>query len=153
MPLHKAARVTIAADVPEAQRARACLAKVAANGTLGWAGGKWENGAVAGSGRDFGVFCVVADTVRPTISMNFPEGADLTGSAGFTVTAKDNFSGIADFRGTIDGEWVIFERRASRGEFIHRFDRSRLASGTHTLEFRVRDGVGNVTVIKRTFKN
>ncbi len=96
---------------------------------------------------------MVVDDTPPVARSNFADGADLSKSSGFTLTATDNFSGIADFRGTIDGQWIIFERTASRGQFFHRFDLERLAPDTtHTLEFTVRDGAGNRTTIKRTFK-
>jgi murein DD-endopeptidase MepM/ murein hydrolase activator NlpD len=161
-PLHSAMRIGIAAEIPEAKRSRACLAKVSDNGSLSFAGGKWVNenytggawagGGVNGSTRDFGTFCVVVDTVAPTVRASFAEGADLSKTATVTITATDNFSGLASFSGTIDGEWIIFERSASRGQFIHRFDTERLVGdSTHTLEFTCRDGVGNSTTLKRTF--
>ncbi len=151
-PLHRAMKISIAADVPPSLRGRACLAKVADNGRLAWAGGRYENGSVTGSLRDFGTYCVVADATPPTIKSSFADGADLSKTSSVTFTASDNFSGIADFTGSIDGNWVIFERTASRGQFTHTFDSTRLQSpGVHTFEFRVRDGVGNTTTWRGTF--
>jgi hypothetical protein len=152
LPLHAAMRLEITSDLPEAVRSRACLARVSPSGTLSYAGGRWSNGGVNGTSRDFGTFCVVADRVAPTVRASFAEGADLGGSSRVTLTASDNFSGIANFSGTIDGEWIIFERNASRGQFVHRFDVERLTPGTtHTLEFTCRDGAGNTTTLHRTF--
>jgi hypothetical protein len=86
------------------------------------------------------------------VRASFAEGADLSKTSAITITATDNFSGLASFSGTIDGEWIIFERNASRGQFVHRFDPSRLTAGrTHTLEFTCRDGVGNTTTLRRMF--
>jgi murein DD-endopeptidase MepM/ murein hydrolase activator NlpD len=161
-PLHSAMRVCIAADVSEDVRSRACLARVSDSGALSYAGGKWVSGnydlgawgggGVNGSSRDFGTFCVVVDAEPPTVRASFTAGADLSKSSSVTITATDNFSGIASFTGTIDGEWIIFERDASRGRFVHRFDAERMATGrTHTLEFTCRDGVGNSTTLRRTF--
>jgi murein DD-endopeptidase MepM/ murein hydrolase activator NlpD len=160
--LHSAMRIGIGAEIPENIRPKACLAKVADNGSLSYAGGKWVSGSytggawagggVNGTTRDFGTYCVVADTVAPTVRVSFASGGDLSKTASVTITATDNFSGIASFSGTIDGEWIIFERHASRGQFVHKFDSERLATGrTHTLEFICRDGVGNRTVLSRTF--
>lgn len=152
LPLQKAMKIAVAADVPASLRSRACLAKVSDKGGLAWAGGRYENGIVNGSVRDFGVYCVVADAKPPVIKSSFNHGADLSKTASVTFTASDNFSGIADFTGSIDGEWVIFERTASRGLFTHKFDLERLETGKdHTFEFRVRDGVGNVTTWRGTF--
>jgi hypothetical protein len=151
-PLHAAMRLGIAVDLPEVQRRRACIAKVGTNGVLSYVGGKWSNGSVNGSSRDFGVFCVVADTAAPRVRSSLAEGADLTKASGFTVTASDNFSGLASFAGSIDGEWIIFERNAARGEFIHRFDAQKLQTGRkHSLEFTATDGAGNSATLRRTF--
>lgn len=153
MPLQKAMRYTIiATEIPESVRAKACLAKVSTAGALTYAGGTYKDGAVSGTTRDLGTFCIVADRAAPTVRVSFEEGANLSNSTGVTLTATDNFSGISHFTGTIDGEWMIFERAASRGQFVHRFDTERLETGrTHTLVFTVRDGVGNETVTRRTF--
>jgi hypothetical protein len=162
MPLHSAMRIGITADIPEAMRSRACLARVADNGSLSYAGGVWVDGSytggvwapgcVNGSSRDFGTFCVVVDAAPPTVRASFAEGADLSRTASVTITATDNFSGLGSFSGTLDGEWIIFERNASRGQFVHRFDTSRLTTGrTHTFEFTCRDGAGNQTILRRTF--
>jgi hypothetical protein len=152
-PLHSAMRIDIAAELPASLRRGACLARVSDSGGLSYAGGSWSNGGVNGTSRDFGTFCVVADAVKPAVRASFAEGADLSRTASVTLTATDNFSGIASFSGSIDGEWIIFERRASHGQYIHTFDTERLATGgTHTLEFTVRDGVGNQTTLRRTFR-
>ncbi len=151
-PLHRPMRLGIAADIPENLRRRACLAKVSDNGALSYAGGTWSNGSVNGTARDFGTFCVVADTIPPVVKASFKQGADLSGTSTITLTATDNFSGVSYFTGTIDGEWIIFERNASRGQYVHRFDPARLQTGrTHTLEFTVRDGAGNSTTFKSSF--
>ncbi|MDR2882164.1 MAG: M23 family metallopeptidase [Alistipes sp.] len=153
-PLHSAMRIGIAAaDLPATLRPRAGLASISAAGNLSWAGGTWSNGSVNGTARDFGTFCVVADAVAPTVRASFADGADLSRTAGITLTATDNFSGIASYTGSIDGEWIIFERQASRGQYIHTFDTERLrAGGSHTLEFTVRDGAGNTATLRRTFR-
>jgi hypothetical protein len=151
-PLHSAMRIDITADIPPSLRPHARLAKVSDQGRLSDAGGGWSNGSVNGSSRDFGTFCVVVDEVPPQVSASFSEGADLSKTSSITLTATDNFSGVSSFSGTIDGEWIIFEREASRGRFIHRFDAERLAAGrSHTLEFTCRDGAGNTTTFRRAF--
>ncbi len=152
-PLHSAMKLGISApEIPENQRHHACLARVADNGTLSYAGGAWSNGSVNGTSRDFGTFCVVVDATPPTVRASFADAADLTRTESITITSTDNFSGISSFSGTIDGEWIIFERSASHGRFTHRFDLERLQVGrTHTLEFTTRDGAGNRTVWRGTF--
>lgn len=152
MPLHKSMVAGIEAPVPEELRRGACIARVADNGTLSYLGGSWNDGAVKVSTRDFGTFCVVSDTIPPVIRSSFADGADLSKTRTVTFTATDNFSGIADFTASIDGQWVIFERDASAGKFHHTFDMSLLEPGrSHTFEMRVRDGAGNAATWTGTF--
>ncbi len=152
-PLNSAMRLAIAAvDLPSEQRSGACLASVSAAGNLSYAGGTWSGGSVNGSSRDMGTFCVVVDSTAPLLRASFAAGADLSRAASVTITATDNFSGIASFTGSIDGEWIPFERHASRGQYVHTFDAERLRTGgNHTLEFTARDGAGNTTTLRRTF--
>lgn len=151
-PLHKPMKVALEASVPPELRARACLAKVSDNGKLSYAGGKYEDNAVKCSVRDFGTFCVVADTVPPTLKASFADGADLSKTRTVSFTASDNFSGIGYFTGSIDGEWVIFERDSSGSRFEHTFDMAKLQPGRkHVFEFTVRDGAGNSSTCALNF--
>lgn len=152
-PLHKSMKLAVEAEIPATLRHRACLAKVSDDGRMSYAGGKWDDGAVKGSARDFGTFCAVADTLPPTIKSSFADGSDLSKTRTVTFTATDNFSGIASYSGTIDGEWVIFERQANKGQYIHTFDREKLAAGSeHTFVFTVRDGAGNTSEWRGVFE-
>lgn len=152
MPLHRSMRVAITADIPERLRPHARLARVSDAGALSFAGGSYSNGTVGGTSRDFGTFCVVVDTIPPVVKPSFGPGADLSGSSSVTITATDNFSGIAYYTGSIDGEWIIFERNASGGRYVHRFDAEKLQTGrTHTFEFSARDNSGNTTLWRGTF--
>jgi murein DD-endopeptidase MepM/ murein hydrolase activator NlpD len=152
LPLQKAMTLSIAADIPDHLSSRASIAKVSDNGVLTYVGGSCIDRTVSSTTRDMGTFCVVADVTAPIVKVSFADGDNLVARTSITLTATDNFSGIAHFTGTIDGQWIIFERTASGSSFVHRFDTEKLQSGkTHTLEFTVRDGVGNTTTFKRSF--
>ncbi len=74
LPLHRNMKMIVAADIPGHLRSHACLAKVSDNGTLSYAGGTYADGAVSGSTRDFGTFCVVADNTPPVVKASFSDG-------------------------------------------------------------------------------
>ena len=154
-PLHKAMTVSIVApDLPAELRPKACLGIVATDGAnISSMGGAWKDGAVSGNVSLFGRYCVVTDTIPPVVTPNFTNGQDLRGKNTISFTLKDNFSGIASFDATIDGQWIIFESNASRTTITHTFDPEKTAydGGRHTLEITVKDNKGNTTTLKREF--
>ncbi len=152
MPLHRAMQIAVEAPVPAAMQPRACIAKVSDEGCLSYLGGTYGEGAVKCGVRDFGTFCAVADTIPPVIEASFKKGEDLSKTRTVTITATDNFSGIAWFTGSIDGRWIIFEHNSSSTRFQHTFDADRLEKGrTHSFEMTVRDGAGNTTKFASSF--
>lgn len=154
-PLHKAINISI--DVPELPaelRSKACLGIVAADGAnISSMGGVYKDGAVSGNVTLFGRYCVMVDVESPTITPSFTNGQDLRNRTSISFTLKDDFSGIASFEATIDGEWIIFESNASRTAITHTFDPEKFVydGRRHTLEIIVTDNKGNRTELQREF--
>lgn len=145
IPLHRSATVVLRADgLPASLRAGACLARITPKGALSYAGGSWKEGWVTASVREAGTYCVVADTVPPRIAPAFREGADLRRATEVSFVISDDFSGVADFRATVDGRWELFEYDVRSRRITHRFDLSRPATGArHRVTLEVTDGKGN----------
>ncbi len=153
MPLHRAMKIAVEAEIPARLRSGACLAKVSDDGKLSYLGGTYGEGTVKCSSRDFGTFCAVADTIPPVIKASFKEGEDLSKTRTVKLTLTDNFSDIAYFTGSIDGKWIIFEHNANSNEYLHTFDMDRIESGrTHTFAMTVRDGAGNTATLTSKFQ-
>lgn len=154
-PLHRAFTVSIdVPGLPAELRPKACLGIVAADGAnISHMGGAWKDGSVEGNVTLFGRYCVVADVTPPTVTPNFANGQDLRGKQTVSFTLKDDFSGIASFDATIDGQWIIFESNASRTIITHTFDPEKVAynGNKHTIEITVTDNKGNRTDLKREF--
>ncbi len=154
-PLHKAANISIdVPGLPAELRSKACLGIVAADGAnISSMGGVYKDGTVSGNVTLFGRYCVVADVEPPTVTPNFTNGQDLRGRNSVSFTLKDDFSGIASFEATIDGEWIIFESNASRTLVTHVFDPEKFVykGGRHTLAIVVTDNRGNRTELRREF--
>lgn len=64
-------------------------------------GGKWANGKITFSTRDFGDFLLLEDTNEPTIRKVAVNGA----AARFKI--YDDLSGIAYYEASINGEWLL----------------------------------------------
>lgn len=72
----------------------------AANGTLSFVGGDWQENQIRFKTRNFGSFVLAEDAVKPSIS------PVKTSSQGMRFTIKDNLSGIKSFEAFVNGEWV-----------------------------------------------
>ncbi|MBR4051487.1 MAG: M23 family metallopeptidase [Alistipes sp.] len=149
-PMRKAATVTIRTYVPDSLRTKTLLGVRNRLGRATAAGGSYKEGEVSVATRTMGDWFVVADLLPPRVEPIFKHGAELRKQLTFKVS--DNFSGIASWRLEIDGEWRPCDRYPSRGRLIFHFDRP-AENRTHTYRLVVRDGVGNETVRKGTFRH
>ena len=143
-PVHRAYELEIRApDLPETLRDKATLGMVSSRRGLTWAGGAWNGRAVESSLRTFGNFVVTIDTEGPSIRpLNISSGKNMRGIGEIRLRIRDDFSGIRTYRGTIDGEWVLFEYDAKYALLRHRFERD-LPRGSHELRMMVTDNKGN----------
>lgn len=143
--------VTIGIEVAPESRAT-CLAAVADNGSLSFAGGRREGNVIKGNIRSFGRYCTASDRQLPTIKPSFAEGADLSKAQSVTFYLSDNFSGVSSFEASVDGQWAILEFNPVRSIATLTFDNERLAEGrNHTLCFTATDGCGNKRTLTRSF--
>jgi len=144
VPLHKPVTVEIRAEIPAALREKVALARVAHDGKMSYAGGSWRPGRVAAEVSAFGTYCIVADTLPPTITPLFTSGADLRNATSISFTIDDDFSGIADYRATIDGQWALFEYDRIKKRITCTFRTFHFAkTGSHTHRLEVTDNRGN----------
>lgn len=108
-----------------------------------WIGGKYENGVVKARIRDLGYsYAVSTDTQAPVITPVQP--ARWVRNAEIKIKLSDNKSGIRSYRGTIDGNFVLFTNDVKSSVYIYKFDAKRLKKGqNHKLVFTAVDGAGN----------
>lgn len=149
-PLRSSVRAAVRADVPWELQPRTMLAIRNRNGHLACIGGIYTNGAVRSSTRSAGDLVVVADTLAPRVRALFEPEADLSRAEALRFSASDNFSGIAAWSLTIDGQWVPCDRFPMKGTLVHFFDTPATRS-RHTARLSVTDACGNTTHVERTF--
>lgn len=114
-------------------------------------GGKFEDGWVTVSTRNFGNFYVAVDTIAPTIvPRNLSNGKNVAAQSKINFTINDNFSGIQSFDGYIDGNWILLEYDSKNRHIWHQFDPS-LSKGTHNLKIIVKDWKENEKIYESTF--
>jgi hypothetical protein len=104
---------------------------------------KWANGRIEFDTRDFGNYALLRDTIAPTIK---PVSIN-SGNVSFKI--RDQLSGIASFRATINGEWLLMHHDPkSASIWSERFDKTVPLKGVFELE--VIDHAGNKQVYKTT---
>lgn len=118
-------------------------------------GGEFKNGYVEMKNREFGTYFVSIDTIPPTIHpVNFKTGTtDLTNRKYLRFTVKDDFSGISKYKGTIDGNWALFEYDPKYHRLQYNLDKDRIGKGkTHELVLKVSDQKKNAKIFRMKFK-
>src|SRR5688572_1629488 len=112
---------------------------------------EWQNGWIAASFDNLGIFQAFIDTMAPTINApakaRLPVGQgkdtlDLSPLSKIVFTPADNFA-VRSFRAELDGKWLKFSNDKARS-FVYIFD-EQCPYGVHELNVRVEDLAGNVT--------
>lgn len=140
-------------NLPAELRAKAVIANCN-EGRPDNCGGAWRGDFLVTKVRQFGDYCVMTDDTPPTITpVVFADDMRKKSTMAFRI--RDNFAigGSADhlnFRGTVDGNWVLFEYDRKRDRLTHTFD-GRIGAGEHMLRLSVHDDRGNQAVLERKF--
>ncbi|MFA5713792.1 MAG: hypothetical protein WC960_06420, partial [Bacteroidales bacterium] len=120
------------------------LARVDEKGRVRYAGGSYKNGWIEGRVGSFGNYMVVIDTLPPTISTTVKDNMDLTGREYITFKIKDQLSGIASYKVTIDGKWILSSYDPKTQSLRTELKSDKIGSGDRRrLEIEVVDNRGN----------
>jgi hypothetical protein len=131
--------------LPERLRDKALIVKISDDGkSFTSAGGNWENtGFVTAKIREFGDYSISVDTIPPKITAINPESfKNLAGQKMIKFTISDELSGIASYRGTLNGKWVLMEYDPKNDLLYYTID-DRLLAGQNSFSLEVTDGKGN----------
>ncbi len=151
-PLHTPATVYIEYEGADSLAHKALLASVRSGGRLSGAGGSVENGRLVAKLYSFGDYTVAIDTVAPSVTPNFNNGAVLKGDK-VSFVIRDRLSGIKKYRVEIDGHWVVAEFDAKNARLTVPLTAAKIKRGIiHTLKIVVTDNKENKTSLIRKFK-
>lgn len=119
------------------------IVQIAKTGSPHWIGGRYRNGGVEVSIRELGGrYAIGIDTVAPKITPVTPER--WVTDKRIRIRLSDDQSGIAAFKGTIGGKFVLFSHDVKSSVYTYAFDDNRLEKGkTQELAFTATDGAGN----------
>ena len=138
-----------AGDVNVADRSKLYICKITEKDTS-WVGGRYADGKVVGKISSTGVYAVAADTVPPVLSpVNEKEWMK---SARLVFDLYDNETKVSSFRGTLNGNFVLFKYSSKERRLTFDFGQENIRRGKHKLKVEVTDAYGNSTVFEKSIK-
>ncbi|GAB4244841.1 MAG: M23 family metallopeptidase [Saprospiraceae bacterium] len=117
-------------------------------------GGTWQDGLLMTKVRQFGNYCIMADTKAPTITpLSFRY--NMKGRSKMSFRIKDETATAANvddlsYDAWVDDQWILMEYDKKSASITHEFD-EHIGPGEHSLKIVVRDAVGNEKVYESKF--
>lgn len=134
-------------NLPEKLQEKACILSA----MTGYLGGHYENGWIRTRARSLGKFFVATDVSPPMIKpVNIRYGMNMSRAVNIRFIIKDDMSGIATYKGKIDGHYVLFQRDIKNALIYYEFDEY-CPPGPHTLQLTVTDNRNNSSVVEYHF--
>lgn len=154
--LHKRGELGLRTEtLPLGKESKLCIVKLSDNGEIEYMGGEYDGeGSVRASIREFGEFTIGIDSIAPQIiPMDTRNGSDLQTKNEIRFLIRDDLSGIDEYRGSLDGQWILFEYDAKNDLLRYKFDPERVEKGReHTLLLKVSDRKGNESEYEKVIK-
>ena len=102
--------------------------------------------------RSFGQYALVSDTTAPTIkAVNFQDGKWISNNKTLKIRIDDDLSGIAKYRATVNGKYIVTEYNYKTDVLTYDFDDGIVTDSENNLKVIVVDNVGNSTTFEATF--
>lgn len=152
IPLHSYCDMSIALRrMPVEDSTKYYVAGVNRRGKKYYVGGSYEDRRMKVRIRELGTYTVDVDTLSPTLTPVNPKSWGRTGR--IVLKPRDRETGIASYRGTIDGHYALFGKPNSiNGNLVCELKHARIEKGkTHRLEMTVTDRCGNRTTERYDF--
>ena len=144
IPLRRAAEITLPTHRSESvDGSKLYVARVDGKHRT-YCGGTYEYGHIKANITELGSYTVCADTIAPQIT---PIGSTSWRKQGRIVCRiADGETGIRDYRGTIDGRWVLFKYSSKNARLTCDLRAEGIGPGRHQIEIKVTDMRGNARV-------
>lgn len=112
----------------------------------------YKNNKLSINTRDFGTYTLIKDTTPPSVSpLNFSEGKWISNNETLRIKIEDDLSGIASYRATINGTFVLMEYEYKDNSLTYHFSDNIIKDTENNLKLIVIDNVGNSTTFEATF--
>ena len=145
VPLHHAAEITLPTlKEDHIDGTKLYIARV--NGKQRtYCGGTYKFGRITGKITELGTYTVCADTIPPRITPINSTSWNKQGKVELRIS--DGETGIRDYRGKIDGHWVLFTYSSKNARLTCNLRAEGIGPGRHKVEVEVTDLRGNRRVV------
>ena len=144
IPSHKNFVLSITPNyLPIESRQKALIGRIV-NDEIFCIKSQWQENKIIGQSNKFGAFTIVIDTIKPNIKY------DEINENMIRFKISDELSGIKEYRGEIDGKWVLMEYDF-KTEFLHYNFKTEPKETTQTLTLSVSDYAENTEIINIEF--
>lgn len=132
-------------NLPVHLQNKAIVVKIKKDGSFSSCGGKYQQGYINTRIREFGNYCVIADTVPPEVKpLNIHNNKSLLAQNTIRIKIEDKLSGIQSYNAYLNEKWVLMEFDAKNDLLIYRFDH-KLKDGENMFKLIVSDECKNTT--------
>ena len=146
IPTHKSFIISIKTpDLDKELRKKALLGKVIDNEIQCIQNSKWKENKLIGKSNTFGAFTIVIDTIKPVITQE-----NISTENAITFHISDELSGIKEYRGEINGKWVLMEYDFKTNILQHNFNNPPQQINQN-FKLSVSDHADNIETINMTF--
>lgn len=153
VPIHK--NITISIEAPQYKPEdfqKLYLGRINYKGTPYYSATYKEGTKISTKTRTFGSYCLAMDNKAPRIRpLNFKEGQWISKNNTLRVKIQDNESGIASYRATLNGKFILMEYEYKKDLLEYDFDDGIVSDTENKFELIVTDNVGNSTTFEATF--
>lgn len=152
IPVHSSVVITFTDTLmSEEDRSKTFIAIV--NGkSLGYSGTQRKGNSFVTYSKTLGQFKLAKDTTAPRIvNSNNIQGKSLKVDNNIDFTISDNLSGIKEYAGYINGNWVLFEYEHKLRRIRHNLANEHIVDGKNDLKIVVSDNVGNSAIFETHF--
>jgi len=102
--------------------------------------------------KDMGEYTLARDTIAPqVVAVNFKPEQWLSKFKFLNLKISDDFSGVKSYKGSINGQWVLFEYEPKKDLLTYDFSDKTFDQAKHQLRLEVEDNAGNTTIYETVF--
>ena len=144
VPLHYPAQLSLFIDsvLPSFKPNQYGIIRInLSDGRRTWIGGVYRDGWIDAKVSELDAYTVACDLNPPKITPIDP--LRWCDKKKISIRISDDLSGIASYRGEINGKYALFEYDSKNALLTYTFDDERLLPGAHHLKLTVTDRCGN----------
>ena len=153
VPVHK--NITISVDASNYNKedlSKLFIARLSSRGTPYYNNTSRSGSKLTTRTRTFGTYTLATDTTPPKVGpVNFSDGKWVSKNKTLKIRIDDDLSGIANYRATVNGKYILTEYEHKTDVLTYDFDDGIVTDTENNLKLIVVDNVGNSTTFEATF--